>query len=874
MSERISAIWLRLKALVRRRELDRDLDDELQFHLAMREQKLREQGVAAEEAPYAARRQFGNVTRLKESSRELWGFRWLETFAQDLRYGLRQLRRNPGFTAVAVLTLALGIGVTTTIFTAANDFLLRPLPFSNSDRLVMVKRYMQKVPQSGANDPPTFQHWRGQNHVFEEMAAWNGMAQQFNLTGVEGPERVPALQVTAEFFRVLGVKPALGRTFSPAEDLPGGHRVAVINHSLWQNRYGGNSGILGKTIILDGNDYTVIGVLPAGFRFSTTPEEVWTPLALSPAMLATGHGGTYLSVIAWLKPGVTLAQAQADLDAITAPWARQFPDWGDGDQKVAVESLRDRYARDLRPALLALLVAAALVLLIACANLANLLLARSTSRYKEIAMRRALGASRARIIRQMLSESSVLALLGGSAGLLLAFAGTRVFYAALPVAWQPIARGGIDARVLAFVLVTLLLTVFLIGLAPAWSATGFDLNEGLKEGLRSPLVRMSRRSFRAALVAGEVALATMLLTGTALVMESFVRLSAVTLGFDSENVLTVDLARTRKGVDAFYREVLEQITALPQVRAAGAINFRPLYGPAWGQDITIEGRPPLPRGNYIWAGHRSVSLGYFRAMGIPLLKGRSFAATDQDKSVAVISETMARRYWPGEDAVGKRFGVNCSESPCEWNSIIGVVGDVKEDGATADPATLMYFPEMMPDMTLVVRAAQNPTSLIAEVRGIVRSVDPDQPLGGIHTMQNIVSEFVAPQRVTMLIAGLFAALALLLAMVGLYGVLSYSVVQRNHEFGIRMALGAAKGDILHLILTQGFKLALAGIIVGMAGALVLTRVLTSLLFGVTPTDPITFGAVAILLVGVALLACYVPAQRATKVDPMVALRYE
>ncbi len=663
------------------------------------------------------------------------------TILQDLKYGLRVLGKNPGFAAVAVLTLALGIGVTTSIFTAANDFLLRPLPFGNSDRLVIVKRYFREFPQSGTNDPPTLKFWREHNHVFQDVAAWSVMPDHFNLTGAEGPERVPAKQVSASFFGVLGVKPVLGRTFSAAEDRAGGNRVAVISHSLWQTRYGGNSGILGKTILLDGKDYTIIGVLPAGFRFSTTTEEVWTPLAL-PDYGDGGHGGEFLNVIALLKPGVTRAQAQADIEAITTPWARQFSDWGNGDQWVAVENLRDRYARELRPALLVLLVAAALVLLIACANLANLLLARATSRYKEIAIRRALGAGRARIIRQMLSESSLLALLGGSAGLLLAFACAHVFYAALPMGWQPIARGGIDAMVLAFALVTMLVTVFLIGMAPAWSATGFDLNEGLKEGLRNPLAGMSRRSFRAALVAGEVALAAMLLTGATLLIKSFARLSAVNLGFNAENVLTIDLARTKGGEDAFYKDVLERLSALPQARAAGTINFKPLYGgPAWGQDITVEGRPLRAPNDFIYAGHRSVSLGYFRAMGIPVLKGRSFVATDEDKRVAVISETLARRYWPGEDPVGKRFGVNCSGTPCNWNSIIGVVGDVKEDGATGEPATLMYFLDTSPEMTLVVRAARNPTNLIAGVRGVIRSVDPDQPLGAIRTMENLVSEY-------------------------------------------------------------------------------------------------------------------------------------
>ena len=421
----------------------------------------------------------------------------------------------------------------------------------------------------------------------------------------------------------------------------------------------------------------------------------------------------------------------------------------------------------------------------------------------------------------------------------------------------------------------MLLTVFLVGLAPAWRAAGFDLNEGLKEGRRSPLAGMSGRSFRGVLVVGEVALAAMLLTGATLLLRSFVRLSTVPLGFNPENVLTAGLARTRGGEDAFYKDVLDRLSALPQVRAAGAINFRPLLGaPAWGQDITIEGRPPRAPSDLIYAGHRAVSVGYFRALGIPLLKGRSFVATDEDKSVAVISDSMARRDWPGEDPVGKRFGVNCGGGGCRWNTVIGVVGDVKEDGATREPAIAMYFLDTGSEMTLVVRAAQNPANLIADFRAIVRSVDPDQPFGNIRTMENIASEFVAPRRLPMLISGLFAVLALLLAMIGLYGVISYSVAQRSHEFGIRVALGAAQGDILSLILANGLKLAAAGLIVGMVGVLALSRVLESLLFGIAPTDPGTFVAVAVSLLAVALLACYIPARRATQVDPLVALRQE
>jgi putative ABC transport system permease protein len=860
----------------RRRYWDEERARELEAYLAIETDENIARGMSPEEARYAAQRKLGNPTLIREEIYHMNTLGWLETLWSDLRYGARMLRKNPSFTAVSVIMLALGIGVTTAIFTAANDFLLRPLPFSNSERLVVVTQYSSKTDQIWGTgqpldvDPPTYKYWREQNHVFEEMAAWSEMTHQVNLTGSEGPERVRAMQVTAEFFHVLGVNPVLGRTFSPAEDRPGGTRVAVISHALWQARYGGNSGILGKTMILDGKDYTVIGVLPAGFRFSTAPEDVWAPLAAS---LTEGHGGFYLTAIARLKPGVTLTQARADMDAMTSQLAQQFPEWNQ-NLRVAVKSLRDRYTRDLHPALLALLGAAALVLLIACANLANLLLARGTGRHREIAVRRALGASRPRVIRQMLIESSVLALLGGSVGLLLAFAGARTFYAALPADWQPLTRGGIDASVLIFASVTSLLTVFLFGTAPAWSATGLDLNASLKEGWRSPVAGLRRRSFRAMAVAGEVATAAILLTGTGLLTKSFARLSAVNLGFNSENVLTVSLARTNKGVDAFYGKVIERITALPQVRAAGAINIPPLADGSWGQDIYIEGRPPRPRGDDIWATHRTVSLGYFRAMGIPLLAGRSFVATDQDKPVAVISKTMARRYWPGEDAVGRRFGISCPDGKCNWRTVVGVVGDVKELGATEKPFTSMYFLDTMNDMTLVVRAVQNPTNLIADVRGIIRSTDTDQTIGSTRTMENIVSDSVAPRRLTMVISGLFAALALLLAMVGLYGVIAYSVEQRRHEIGVRMALGARPQDILKMIVGQGALFAAVGLGLGLAGALAVTRLIREMLFSVEPADPAVFAVVFLTTAAFSLFATYWPARRAIKVDPMVALRYE
>jgi putative ABC transport system permease protein len=866
----IRKLIMGLRALFRKKQVEQDMDEELHGYLdAAAKDKMRT-GMIQEQAARAARVEMGSMDAVKEEIRSAGWESTLETLWRDIRYSLRQIIRNPGFTVVAALTLALGIGANTAIFTAANDFLLRPLPFSHSDRVVLVKWYAPKLERSGWIDPPTFKNWQEQNQVFTEIAAWSQGSGFFNLTGPEGPERIPAMQVTAAFFRVLGVGPVLGRTFSAEEDRPGGNRVALISHALWQSRFGGNPGIVGKTLILDGKDYNIIGVLPAGFRFSTTPEDVWTPIAEN---LNEGRGGFYFNVIAWPKPGVTPAQAQANMESICAGLSAQFPEHY-RDMKVVVESVRDRYAQNLRPALLALLAAAALVLLIACANLANLLLARSTARYKEIAIRRALGASRTRIVRQMLMEGLVLAFLGGAAGLFLAFAGVRVFYAVLPAGWQPLTRGGIDASVLIFALGISLLTVLLFAMAPAWSTTGFELNETLKEGMRDPLAGGRRRSYRSALVATEVALAAMLITGAGLLIKSFARLSAVDMGFRSENVLTVGLARTKAGGNVFYREVVDRIAGLPQVRAAGAINYGPLSGGLWGQDIIIQGAPPRPPGDLIWAQHRCVSLGYFRAMGIPLVKGRWFEAPDADKDVVIISDTMAKRYWPGEDPIGKRFGVNCAGVPCHWQTVVGVVGDIKELDAAAEPFASMYFLETSSKMTLVVRAAQDPTSLVADVRSIIHSIDPDQPLGEVRTMQNIMSESVAPQRLTMLISGMIAVLALALAMVGLYGVIAYSVAQRSHEFGIRMALGAGQKEILKIVVGQGLRVTAFGLAMGLVGAWAVTRLLRTILYAVEPTDPPVFALVLLVLVAVALFASYWPARRATKVDPLVALRHE
>jgi putative ABC transport system permease protein len=811
-----------------------------------------------------------NITPVQSSVGAEARSNFLADLGRDLRYGLRQLRRNPGFTAVAILTLALGIGANTAVFSVANDFLFRPLPFGNSGQVVMVKWHDQTLARSGWFDPPTFRYFQERNQVFENMAAWDDTTHYFNLTGAGGPERVRAKRITQAFFRVLGVEPVLGRPFSSGEERRG-ERVALISHALWQSRFGESGSILGKTIVLDGKGYTVIGVLPVGFRFSAPPEDVWTPLAVS--FNGGGYGGYFLNVIACLKPGVTQAQARANMSAIFRQFAQQFPEWTKS-QEIMVESLRDRYDRQIRPALLVLLLAAALVLLITCLNLAGLLVARATSRFKEMAIRHAVGANRGTLIRQMLIESSLLAVLASGGGMLIALAGTHGLYAELPAIWQPLTRGGINSTIFVFALLISLLSLLLFGLAPAWSATGFDLNEGLREGSRSPMAAVTMRSLRSALVVGEVALAVVLLTGTALLIKSFARLVQVNMGFRPEKVLTVSIARTKNHADTFYAEVVRRIAALPQVRAAGAINIMPLSGGGWSQDITIEGRPRRPTGDYIWAAHRNVTLGYFRAMGIPLLKGRFFAATDQDKPVAVISESMARLYWHGQNPIGERFGVNCANTKCNWNTVIGVVRNVKELGAGRPSATTMYFLDTSNDMTLVVRSMGNPANLVSDIRAVIRSTDPEQPLGDVLTMRDVISESLAPHWLTSIVSGLFATLALILATLGLYGVISYSVSQRTREIGIRMALGAQKRGVLGMVVGQGIKLTLIGIAVGLAGALVLTQFLASLLYGIRPNDPVTFIAVSVSLFVVAGVASYIPARRAMAVDPVVALRYE
>ena len=859
----------RLSVLLRRNRFEHDLEEEMRFHLEMQAEQNQSQGMPTQDARYAAQRQLGNTTLLKETGRQVWAWRWIEELDQDVRYALRMLRNNPSLSLVIVATLALGIGANTAIFSAFNDFLLRPLPFRDPGRLVTVTQLNPAQPErlTGWASPPNYLDWKAQNHVFEDMGAWDISTSEFNLTGMEQPERISGKRVSSSFFSVLGISPLYGRLFSPEQDHRSGDTVAVLGYGLWQRKFGGTTDVLGRKVIIDGKPFTVVGVMPADFRFSTPPEEIWLPLG---RFLPGGRDGRHLKVIARLKPRVSIAQAQIEMTAIADRLAREYPETN-RDETALVASLHDRYTHTLRPALVALLASMVLVLLIACANIAGVLLARAAARQREMAIRRALGAAKERLVRQALTESLLLAMIGGTLGLLLATWGVHLLYAAVPPGMHPLQPAGIDNSVLSVTLLISILTGLLFGMAPAWSAADADINSGLKPSSRAGASRISHTRSRSAFVVSQVALAVMLLIGASLLIRSFVHLLQVDSGFRAENVLTMNLSRnSSNGANAFYTEILQRIAVLPGVRVAGAANLIPINEQSWGQDIYIEGRPPRAPGDIIWAQHRSVSLDYFRAMGIPLLQGRHFIEQDLRSPVAIINLAMARTYWPNENPIGKRFGVSSKD----WISVVGVVANVKHYGLDTEPAPEMYFRESMHGMTLVVRADLDPTSLIAAIRDAIRSVDRNQPISDIRTMQSIISESVAPRRLTMALTGLFAVLALLLAVIGLYGLVSYSITLRRHEIGIRLALGAERSDILRSVVGNGLLIALSGVALGLAGAWALTRIMTRLLFGVTSHDPAVFVAVPLLVAAAMAMASYFSARRATRIDPMESLRHE
>jgi putative ABC transport system permease protein len=804
----------------------------------------------------------------------------MENLFQDLRYGVRTLFKKPGFALIAVITLALGIGATTAIFSVVNGVLLRPLPFKDPDRLLMIRE--TKLPQfpEFSVSPGNFLDWKQQNTVFERLVAFRGAA--FNLIGTGDPERLRGMSVTDGFFATLGAAPQMGRDFLPEEDQPGHSNVVILSHGLWQRRFGGDLKILNQTITLDGQSYTVIGVMPATFHIEGRDSDLWTPMAFT-AQQAQNHGGHSLAAIGQLKPGVTLDQARTEMSAIAGRLAAQYPDVNTG-WDVKLMPLMEFTVRSIKPALLVLLCAVVFVLLIACANVANLLLARAADRQKEIAIRTALGAGRWRLIRQLLTESLVLALAGGAVGLVLAKWGMDLLLALAPQNLPRLSSISLDGRALAFTALVSLLTGVLFGLVPAVQASRPNLNETMKDAGRGSSEGGRRQLIRSALVVLEVASALVLLVGAGLLIKSFWKLQQVDPGFNPNHALSLSVALPRNKYQqenqqvAFFRQLLEKVSALPGVQAAGASNVLPLNDD-FVLAFEIQDQPPLPPGAGQSTNFYSVSADYFKAMGIRLLQGRLFTEHDATDSphVALINETMAKKIFPDDNPIGKRITFGRRDNKPDWYEIVGVVSDVKHYGL--DQATTMqtyepYTQQTFSAMTLVVRTAGDPTDLTAAIHDQVLSLDKEQPISNIKTLDQFISTSIAQQQFSMLLLSVFATVALLLAAVGIYGVLSYAVTQRTHEIGIRMALGAGQPDVLKLIVGHGLLLTLIGVALGLGAAFALTRLMSALLFNVSATDPLTFTFLALSLLAIALLACFVPARRATKVDPMIALRYE
>jgi putative ABC transport system permease protein len=809
----------------------------------------------------------------------------LSDLIQDVRYGVRMLLKNPGFTLIAVFALALGIGANSAIFSVVNTLLLRPLPYKNPDQLVVIwenatHQGFPKNTPSAAN----FLDWQKQNTLFENMAAF--AERSFNLTGVGEPERLEGRRVSANLFDLLGVRPIVGRNFVPDEDKPG-TKVALLNESLWRRRFGSDAGVIGRALTLNGESYTIVGVLPNSVRlpaFGNWRDQVWVPLAFT-AEEAASRGNHYLEVIGRMKPGVTLEQARAEMATIMARLAQQYPEDNTRIGTV-VNPLHEEIVGNMKPALLVLLGAVAFVLLIACANVANLLLARAAARHKEIALRLALGADRARLTKQLLVESVMLSLLGGVVGLAFAYAGLQLLTRFIPPDVAHAEAITIDAKVLGFTLLIAIVTGLVFGLAPASQASHFNLNDTLKEGGRDAGAGPRGKRLRSALVIAEVAVSFILLIGAGLLINSFMHLRNLDPGFRADHLLTlnVDLSETKYPDNpkrtAFFDEVVRRIQALPGVRSMAVAGNLPFTYNGDSMPIGAEGIPDPPPDQRPDVIFRAIGPGYFSTMGIPLVRGRDF--NDQDNLdttlTVVVSEKTAQHYWPNADPIGKRIRNGSTTSDAPWRTVIGVVKDVRQNDFVAEPKMQMYFTyrqlrSLMPN-ALIVRTAVDPLSLAASVRNAIWAVDKDQTVANIDSMEHIVAGAVARQRFSMLLLAIFAGVALVLAAVGIYGVMSYSVAQQTREIGIRMALGAQRSDVLKMTIKQGLKLVSLGLIIGLGAAFVLTRVMTTLLFGISATDPLTFATISLVLLAVALLASYIPSVRAMRVDPMVALRYQ
>jgi predicted permease len=868
-----------------RRKQQEQLSEELQTHLDMAKHDRIDRGESPEQAASSARREFGNVALVKETTRSQWGWIWLEEFLQDLRYGARTVRRNPGFALVAILTLVLGIGANTAIFSVVNAVLLRPLPFDQPDRLATMTSYFPK----GA-----FVFMREQARTMDVAA--NTDSTEFNLTGKDLPVRLTGSSVSVNWFSVLGVQAAMGRTFEDGEGQLGKDSVVILSHSLWERRFGRDAGIVGRSIALDGVNRQIVGVMPADFRFPSPKTELWIPLHLDARDIGDYWGDSYMPIVARLHPGVTLQQASAELSQlrprILAAYAWPMPN--ETFQKVSVMSLQEAIVGDVRPRLLALLGAVGLLLLIACANVANLLLARAASRQREIALRTALGAGRWRITRQLMTESVLMSVLGGALGLLAARYGLSILRATLPADVPRVADISVDPRVLLFTAALAILTGIIFGLVPAVGATNVDLTKSLKTG--GERSGTGTRRLSGLLVIGEVAVSVVLVVAAGLLVKSLWNLSNSNPGFRPEYVLTARVTPTESfckelgRCQAFYDDLLTRVRALPGVKDVAGVNGLPLSG-SWETIPSDVSGFAIPAGAHVPIFlERVVTPQYLQIMKIPLLEGRDLAEADAAPSaqrVLLVSKATAERFWPGKSAVGQHIKPRWLQP---WWTVVGVVGDVREDTMARNlPSWIegqIYTaygahairgsgPEAAPAaLTLVIRTSGEQSQLAGELQAIVTQLNGNVPVTQVETLHGWIAEAVAGPRSTASLFSIFAALALVLGAVGVYGVISYSVAQRTREIGIRMALGARRRQVLLLIVGQGAKLAAAGVAVGLLGALLLTRLMTSLLYGVGATDPLTYVLVAILLVFVALAASYIPARRAMRVDPVVALRYE
>jgi putative ABC transport system permease protein len=875
-------------ALLRRSRLETEMDTELRFHIDACAEDLIREGIPRDEALRRAHLAFGAVDRAKEECRESRGITFFETLRHDLHYGLRVLAKSPGFAAIAIATLAIGIGANTAIFSVVYAVLLKPLPFPHPGQLVFL---FEAKPRDGISAAgisyDNFTEVRAQNHVFTELAA--AQNHQLTLTGHGDPAAVDTADITPELFALLGAKPLAGRRFVPDDGKPGAKPVVILSESVWHDRFAADPNILGSSVSLDQRSFTIVGVMPAdsAILFSPRPIQFWIPLAQDPLFgpWIPRQGLRWLGIVGRLKPGVSIAQAQAELDAIAARLAKKFPAENSG-WIIRLKPLQRVIVGDVRTALLVLLGAVGLVLLIACANISNLLLARATSRVKEIALRIALGAGRARIIRQLLTESAVLGLLGGAAGVLLAYWGVHALISFLPESVPQIHAVRVDASVLIFALALSILASFIFGLAPAFFAASSNLQASLKEGAGRSGELGSRRFARNSLAVAEVGLAMVLLVAAGLLLRSFATLTSVNPGFNVTHVLKADIQLPQFQYSkpeqwaAFSDELLRRLQSQPGMRDSAIAVPLPLNAQGFvNLGFGIVGNPPLPKGTPETADYVSISPEYFHVVNIPLLRGRTF--NDQDISsaprVTIISEALAHLYFPNQDPLGKQLIFSFPPSPGVPRQIVGVVGDVRDVSLAQDPGPMMYVPfDQSPFWggEVVVRSNLSPGSVSATIRHEVHQVDKDLPVTDITSMSDLIDTSVQQPRFRTWLLALFGAMALILAAAGIFGVISYSVGRRTHEIGIRITLGATPGNVLRLILTESTELVLVGLAVGIPAALALARFLGKLLFAIQPADPATFAAVAFLLLVVASAAAYIPARRATRVDPIIALRIE